>query len=313
MVSYLYLARQCTYILPDMHFVRVGEPQRFYAINADGSISNVSFISPVVDVIQPAEAITIPPLPSCDSPPLQCIPPQQNGISAVYIPNEDNSSLILLEIGGEILNVYNIMSPCVFNDFALLSNFNNKPLLIACRLADNDSSINYALVDRYGTSDNRVMRVPGTVTGVVSPITVAIPRLDEGGASHSIVSITSQNNIIVYETDNFDGDIIMTSSYFPPCAPVRIQRQQRFSNAFLLTCADGQLYLVNISIAPISFVSLPNSIMAIAHSAEYGLIIILSRSTATVTIQEILAQSAATRTSYTIEHHSDPWCRLWTR
>ena len=117
-------------------FLHVGQPQRFYAVNSDGSVSNISFTSSVVDVLQPNDEITIPP--SCDSPLPQCIRPQQNGTSAVYIPNEDNSSLILLEIEGETLRTYNIISPCVFNDFALLSNFNNKPLLIACRLTDND-------------------------------------------------------------------------------------------------------------------------------------------------------------------------------
>ena len=202
----------------------VGQPQRFYAVNSDGSISNVSFTSSVVDVLQPNEEISIPP--SCDNP-LQCTPPQQNGSSAVYIPNEDNSNLILLETEGEILRTYNIISPCVFNDFAFISN-SNKPLLIACKLTDNDSSMSYVLTDSYGTKDTIILRVP-LVTVVVSPIIVAIPRPDEGGADRSIVSINTQNNIVTFEVVFADRDVIITSSF--PCVPVCIRRH-RSSNIF---------------------------------------------------------------------------------
>ena len=266
----------------------VGEPQRFYAVNSDGSVSNISFTSPVVNVLQPNDEITIPP--SCDSP-LQCIPPQQNGTTAVYIPNEGNSGFILLEIEGEILRTYNIMSPCVFNDFVLLSNFNNKPLLIACRLTDNDSSISYVLTDRYGTKDTTVLRVP-SVTATVSPVIVTIPRPDEGGAGHSIVSINTQNDIVIFEAVFADRDVISSNTF--PCIPVRIQRH-RLSSIFLMTCENDHQYLVNISVT-VSFIGLPTSVISLANSARYSLAISLSNSTATLTIQEILSQPGATRT-----------------
>ena len=112
-----------------------------------------------MEIIQPSQQLTIPL--SCDNP-LQCgVVPQQNGYSEIYIPNEDNSSLILLKIEGEVLSTHNIETPCVFNDFALQSNVDDYPLLIACVLTEDDDRIRYILSNPYGNvTRNGIESVP---------------------------------------------------------------------------------------------------------------------------------------------------------
>ena len=242
-----------------------------------------------MDVLESSVDVTIPA--SCDNP-LQCIPPQQNGTTALYIPN-GNSSLILLEIQNGMLRNFNIISPCEFNDFAFLSSSNNKPLLIACGLIDDDSSMRYVHTDNYGARDTTIQRVP-FITAVVSPIIVMIPRPDEGGADRSIVSISNQDDVVTFEVEFAERDIVSTSSL--PCVPAHIQRH-RASHIFILICEDNHPYLVNFTTTPVSFVDLPNSITALASNARYGLAIELSDSSTTVTIQEISSQPATgTRT-----------------
>lgn len=79
-----------------------------------------------------------------------------------------------------------------------------------------------------------------------------------------------------------------------PCSPVRIQRV-RLNMIFLLTCEGGRSYLVNVTGRPITFVSLPNAIVALAYSARYSLALTMFNSTTTVSIQEVLSQSVSTR------------------
>ena len=227
-------------------------------------VASVMFHS-VVDVLESSVDITIPA--SCDNP-LQCIPPQQNGTSALYIPN-GNSSLILLEIQNGMLHTFKITSPCEFNDFAFLSNSNNKPLLIACGLTDDDSSMRYVHTDNYGTRDTAIPRVP-FIIAVVNPIIVMIPRPDEGGADRSIVSISNQDDVVTFEVEFAERDIVSTRSL--PCVAARIQRH-RASHIFILICEDNHPYLVNITTTPVSFFDLPNSITALASNARYGLTI----------------------------------------
>ena len=164
--------------------------------------------------------------------------------------------------------------------------------MIACELTDNDRSMSYVHTDNYGTRNTAIQRVP-FITAVVSPVIVMIPRPDEGGADHSIVSISNQDDVVTFEVVFAERDI---STGSVPCVPERIQRH-RASHIFILICEDNHPYLVNFTTTPASFFSLPNSITALASNARYGLVIELSDSTTTnVTIQEILSQPATTRT-----------------
>ena len=150
--------------------------QQIYAIFSDGSISNISLVSVRMEIIQPSQQLTIPS--SCDNP-LQCrVVPQQNGYSEIYIPNEDNSSLILLKIEGEMLSTHNTETLCVFNDFVLLPN-GDYPLLIACVLTDNNNRIRYILSNPYGNvTRNGIESVP-LQRGVISPVILTLSDDDE--------------------------------------------------------------------------------------------------------------------------------------
>ena len=266
--------------------------QQIYAIFSDASISNISLISSRMEIIQPSQELTVPL--SCDNT-LQCgVVPQQNGCSEMYIPNEDNSSLILLKIEGEKLYTHSTRTPCVFNDFAVQPNDDNYPLLIACVLTENDDRIRYVLSNQYGNvTRNGIESVP-LQRGVVSPIILTLSNDDEVDVnSMRIISINAQSKVIVFRPGDLELDT-PPLTFDQPCAPVQIQRV-RPSMIFLLTCEDGQSYLVNVSGRPVTFVSLPNSIAALANSARYSLALAISNSTATVTIQEMLSQSVVAR------------------
>ena len=223
-------------------------PQQFYIINSDGSVGNVSVNCSVVNVLQPSRRIKIPL--SCGNP-LQCIPPQQNGgTSEIYIPNEDNSGLILVEVKGEMVHTYNITTPCVFNDFVLLPNHTNYPLLIACVLTE-DSILRYALINRYGnmTEGDSLQRIPG-VTALVSPIILTVTGPEENDTTFAIVSISSnENEIVIYDPMLSDGNVTKILSDFSSCIPICIQKLT-LHNVFLLTCKESSQYLVNISTRP---------------------------------------------------------------
>ena len=268
--------------------------QQIYAIFSDGSISNISLASVRMEIIQPSQQITIPL--SCDNP-LQCgVVPQQNGYSEIYIPNrnEDNSSLILLKIEGEMLSTHNTETLCVFNDFVLQSNVDDYPLLIACVLTENDDRIRYILSNPYGNvTRNGIESVP-LQRGVISPVILTLSDDDEiDVSSMQIISINAQNEVVVFRPGDVELDT-PSLTLEQPCTPVQIQRV-RLNMIFLLTCEGGQSYLVNVTDRPITFVSLPNAISALAHSARYSLTLTMSNSTATVSIQEMLSQSVATR------------------
>ena len=264
----------------------------FYAVYSDGNISSVSFSSNNVDEIKPNEPVKI--LLSCNNP-LQCIPPHQNGTSFIYFPNENNSGLILLEIEGETLHTYNITSPCVFNDFALIPN-HDRPLLITCRLIEDDDSMRFVLTNRYGTADNTIIPVPGGVSAraVVSPIILGMLGFDDDGIAN-IVSINTQNKTVIYEALELERKVI-TSNF--PCALAHLTRH-RLNNIFLLTCKDDRSYLVNISSErPLNPVILPTSIAALATNARYSLAITLSGSIANISVQEVMSQTVPIRTAY---------------
>ena len=245
-----------------------------------------------MEIIQPSQQLTIPL--SCDNP-LQCgVVSQQNGYSEIYIPNEDNSSLILLKIEGKILYTHSSGTPCMFNDFALQSNADDYPVLIACLLTENDDRIRYILSNPYGNvTRNGIESVP-LQRGVISPIILILSDDDEiNVSSMRIISINTQNEVVVFRPGDLELDT-PSLTLDQHCAPVRIQRV-RLNMIFLLTCEGGRLYLVNVTGRPITFVSLPNSTAALAHSARYSLALTVSNSTTTVTIQELLSQSMATR------------------
>jgi len=264
--------------------------QILYAIYSDASISNISLSSSRTEILQPSQELTIPL--SCGNS-LQCgIPPQQNGSSVIYIPNKDNSSLILLEIENEMLYSYNITAPCVFNDFALLSNVDDFPLLIACNLTD-DGNVRYVLSKLFGNVTRSGIELVPAIQAVVNPITLTMPINDEetdGG--FVIISINTQNEVIIFRVQDLELDRYPLATD-QPCVPVRIQKL-RSNIFFLLTCEEGQ-YLVNISTRTVSFVSLPSLIRALTSNIRYSLTVSVSNSTTTVTIQEVLSQQTATR------------------
>ena len=246
-----------------------------------------------MEIIQPSQKLTVPL--SCGNP-LQCgVLPQQNGYSEMYIPNEDNSSLILLKFEGEMLQAYNFATPCVFNDFALQPNVDDYPLLIACVLTENDDHIKYVQFNQYGNvTRNGIESVP-LQRGVVSPIILTLSDDDEiDVSSMRIISINAQNEVVVFRPGDLELDRTPPLTFNQPCVPVQIQRVKT-NMIFLLTCEDGQSYLVNVSGRPVTYVSVPNSIAALANNARYSLALAMSNSTATVTIEELISQSVATR------------------
>ena len=273
-------------------------PQRLYAVYSDASVSNISLVSSREETLLPSNSdITIPL--SCHDP-LQCsIPPQQNGFSVFYIPNEEHSSLIQLKLEGQMLYTHNIPMPCVFNDFELQPNVRDFPLMIACELtAESNNNIRYILSNPYGNvTRDRIESVPTIHQAVVSPILLKIWNADvegEDGDNIFVVSVDTQNQIIIYGVQTFELDrypLVLDQ----PCVPVRIQKMQS-DIAFLLTCQGSRSYLVNISagISNINLVSIPNPVTAIANSIRYSLTVI--NSTATITIREVLSQPAAVRT-----------------
>ena len=246
-----------------------------------------------MEIIQPSQELTVPL--SCNNP-LRCgVVPQQNGCSKIYISNEDNSSLILLRIEDDMLYTHTITAPCVFNDFALQSNVGDYPLLIACLLTENDNRIRYVLSNRYGNvTRNGIESVP-LQRGVVSPIILTLSDDDEiDVSSMRIISINAQNEVVVFRPGDLELDRTPPLTFNQPCVPVQIQRVKT-NMIFLLTCEDGQSYLVNVSGRPVTYVSVPNSIAALANNARYSLALAMSNSTATVTIEELISQSVATR------------------
>ena len=272
-------------------------PELVYVIYSDAHISNISlsyggFTNSEVEGVQPSQDLIIPL--SCDNP-LQCgIPTQQNMLSEIYIPNKENTSLILLKIEDENLYSYNITTPCVFNDFALQPYVDDYPLLIACVLTENDA-IRYILSNQYGNvSIDREW-----IQAVVNPIIVA-PLLS---SFMYIISINNQNEVVVVELGPGDSESrhkFPLPTLAPPCVPAEIKNvATRLDMIFLLTCEDGRSYLVNIFIEPIRLIRLsylPNSmVLALANYEWYSLIFTMINSTAILTIQELLSQSNTTR------------------
>ena len=278
-------------------------PEQLYAIYSDARISNISLAQPPFNDsdLQPSQQLTIPL--SCDNP-LLCgsidivdtlmrhkvlpsrILTQQKSLSEIYIPNEGNSSLFLLRIEDDMLYTHTITTPCVFNDFALQSNNDDYPLLIACVLTENDDHIRYVLSNKYGNvTRNGTESVP-LQRGVVSPIILTLSNDDEVDVNPMwIISINTQNTIVVFKPGDSKPDtlpLMLDQS----CVPVRIQKV-RSDVMFLLTCEGGQSHLVNVSVEPVSAVSLPNStILAITNNGDYSLALTMINSTATVTIHE---------------------------
>ena len=293
MYACMYVRIHVNYFLPFTMYIGQPAPLQFYAINSDGSISNVSFTSTDVGILTPSENVTIDIPLSCNNP-LQCIPPQQNRSSSIYIPDENNSGLILLEIQDEVLHAYAItISQCVINDFELIPN-HERPLLIACTNTDNTAR--YVLTNRYGTEDNDIRRaaIGGSgVTAIVSPIILGLPRpIDEGDAK--IALINSQNRTATYEVLKLEGDTLPIVPNFP-CVPAHLTKHN-LNCVFILTCMDGQQYLVNIQSGSAVSSILPSSVTALANNARYSLAIAVFNSTTNVTIQEMMSQPVNTRT-----------------
>ena len=264
-------------------------PQQLYAVFSDASVSNISLTSSRMEILQPSQEFPIPL--SCDNP-LQCgIPPQQNGFSEIYIPNEGNSSLIHLKVEGENLYTNEITIPCVFNDFALEPNVRDYPLLIACVLTENNNRIRYILSNQYGNVTRSGIELVPLQQAVVSPIILTPPNNDEESNASSmwVVSINTQNEVAVFRVEDLELDIYPLP-LDQPCVPMRMQKLQ-LDFIFLLICEDGQLHLVNVS-GRISFVSLPTLITALSHNARYSLVVTLVNSTATMTFQEVLSSQS---------------------
>ena len=269
-------------------------PPRFYAIYPNASIGNISLVNSREEILRPSQRVIIPT--TCYDP-LQCgIPPQQNGFSVIYIPSEENSTLILLKLEGEILYSYNITVPCIFSDFVLLQpDTEDSSLLITCELtSETNNQIRYILSGPYGNKTRDGIESVPLQHGqaVVSPIILEIYNDDEGQDVVSIVSINTQNEIVVFGAQIYELDSYPLGLDQSSCMPARIQRL-RSDIAFLLTCQGGHSYLVNISAIPdISLVSLPNSVKALASNVKYSLTLTVDNSTATATIQEVSTQSS---------------------
>ena len=272
-------------------------PPRLYAIYPDASIGNISLVNSREEILRPNQRVTIPT--TCYDP-LQCgIPPQQNGFSVIYIPSEENSTLILLKLEGEILYTYNITVPCIFSDFVLLQpDTEDSPLLITCELtSETNNQIRYILSGPYGNETrDGIESVPlQRSQAVVSPIILEIYN-DDGQDVVSIVSINTRNEIVIFGAQIYELDSYPLGLDQSSCMPARIQRL-RSDIAFLLTCQGGHSYLVNISAIPdVSLVSLPNPVKALASNIKYSLTLTMDNSTATATIREVSTQSVAVRT-----------------
>ena len=204
-----------------------------------------------------------------------------------------------------MLYARNIAMPCVFNDFVLQSNIHGFPLVIACELTvESSNSIRYILFNPNGNVvRNGIEVVPiHQDQAVVDPIIFQIPHHDDDGEGEGsdnivVVSVNTQNEIVIYGVQTFELDTYSLQELDQPCVPLRIQKLQS-DIAFLLTCQGGRSYLVNTSggIPNINLVSIPNPVMAIANNLRHSLALTVVNSTATVTIQEVLSQPAAVRT-----------------
>ena len=209
--------------------------------------------------------------------------------------------MILLRLEGEILHTYNFTVPCIFSDFVLLHpDTEDSPLLIACELtSQTNNQIRYILSSPYG-NDTRagieIVPLHRDDQGLVSPIILEVYNDDEGQDVVSLVSINTQNEIVIFGAQNYELDTYPLGLDQSSCVPLRMQKL-RSDIAFLLTCQGGHSYLVNISGIPdVSLVSLPSQVKALASNIKYSLTLTMDNSTATATIREVSTQSIAVRT-----------------
>ena len=281
-------------------------PQQLYVIYSNASITNISLTHPANKTLHPSQELTIPP--SCDNP-LQCgILTQQDSLSEIYIPNKENTSLILLKIEKEILCAHYITPPCncVFNDFALQPNVDDYPLLIACVvLRENNSHIRYVLSNKYNETRNGIESVPLQQPLLVNPIILTLPDNDDetGNNSMWIISINNQSEVVMFRPGDSEPKALPLTACDQPCMPVRIQKV-RSDVIFLLTCEDGWSCLVNVSVGSINCTcfSLSNStILALANNARYSLV----NSSTNVTIHEVSSQSPVYILNATIIYGTD--------